>query len=140
MNLPVVDGSEDRILSGNLGVDERMLDRRRAAEHDAVGVNSFPGDAIEALGDVGSLDLERFDFPRLHIERDAARSKTILRIFVAVAAQGEEDLVVHQRGVVDGDQTGAVGDEAHVTGRSQLDEGDAAVGLLIHHLDSEVGR
>ena len=48
----------NRILSGDGGVEQRLLDRDILAQLDAVAVDSRSGDPIKPLGDIDPFDLE----------------------------------------------------------------------------------
>src|SRR5690348_6509699 len=98
-----------------------MSDGDGFVENDAIAIDAFAGDAVEALGNVDSLDLQVDLATGVELDRLSVRAESIGGEFVAVAGDVEEDLAAEHRGVVDSGVTGAVGDEADVAGRLKLD-------------------
>jgi hypothetical protein len=121
-----------------LGVEQRLAQRRLFTQQYAVAVDALPGHAIQPLGSVLPLDLHGHARARLGLQAGPGIAKTVFREFVAVAADIEEDRLVHQPRLVKGDQPRAIGDEAEVIDGLQFDQRHSAAGLGVAHLDLEI--
>src|SRR5262249_20886025 len=107
---------------------------------DTVLIDPRAGHAVEPLRDIAPLyrDSGRSSFG--DPESLAAVAEAILSDFVTVAEDREEDLAVKQAGLVESDDAIAVGDKRDLIDRPELDQGNAAAGLLVDDLDSEGAR
>ncbi len=127
----------DGVLPGDVRVEQRLFDRRRLAQDHAVAVDAFPANAIQPLGLVHALDLERGRSAGRQIDRAAAKAEAVGGELVAVAGDGEIDLPAEQRRIIDRDPAGGVGDEQDVADGLQFHQRHAATGLFVDDLNAE---
>ena len=137
VKLIVIDGRVGGILAEDLAIEKRLFERGFLSGENGIAVDPFAGDAIEALGDVEAFDFDARLSTRFNIEGFAADAEAIFGEFVAVTCDGEEDALVHQAGLVKGDDAGAIGDVADVVDGGEFDERDASVGLVIDDGDDK---
>ena len=138
VELAAIGGGQDAVLPRHLRVEQRMGDRRLAAEQDGIAVDALAGDAVEALGDVEALDLDPRARAGLGLQGDAADAEAVGRELVAVRRDAEEDFLVHQPRLVERHQAVGVGVIAHAGGRPEFHHRHAAAGLPVDDLDGEV--
>src|SRR5690606_33968866 len=127
----------DAVRSDHLRVESRPPRRDRLAREDAIAIDPVAGDAIETLGDVDPSNLDARAASRLRVEAAAAKSETIGRKLVAVAADVEEHRLAEETGLIERDDALRVGDVADASRRLELDERHAAARRRIDDFDDE---
>jgi hypothetical protein len=104
-------------------------------------VDSLPGHAVKALGNVRPLQLQLDGFPRFDRNRLPAHPKTVGRELIAEAANAKPDFPPHQGWVGDRGQSSAIGIERRAGGGPEFDQRHAPIRRLVHHLDHKrLGR
>ena len=111
----------------------------RFAQENAVAVNAFTGQSIEALGEVAAFEPDDGPVARDGGECNAGVAEAIFGMLVAVAADEEINRLSHESGLEKGHAPRAVGDVPEMIDRFEFHQRDAAAGLVVHHLDVEVG-
>ena len=104
-------------------------------EH-AVAINAVARDAIQPFCDVQPLDLDRRSAATSWLQLHASVAKHVLRIFVAVAANVEVNLLSGQPRLVEGNDPIAVGPPTCFVHGLELDQRHAAARLFVHHRES----
>ena len=139
VDLAAMDRVEHAVGAEDLAVQHRLFQRGFVADQHAVGVDAAAGEAVEAFGDVDAMDLQRRGAACRDVERGAAEAEAVCWELVAVAGDVEENVLVHQPRLAEGDDAVAVGEIAKVVDGAQLDQRHAAARLVVHHFDGEIG-
>ncbi len=125
-------GSED------LAVEYRLAGWGSVSQQLAVAIDPGPGHPVDAFSDVQSLHLQRGLASGGDLQSGSPVAESVLGEFVAVAADVEEDPLVHQPGFVKGDTAGRVGVVTDVVDGLQLDQRHASTCRLVNDVDFEV--
>ena len=116
-----IDGGLNRILAGDQSGAERFSNRRLFAEQNRIAINAFSCHAVKPLGNVQALDSHNGSVARFGLQAHASVAEAVLRKFISVASHVKEYRLVHQAWLVKCHATGAVGKEAQMVDRLQLD-------------------
>src|SRR5262245_25965411 len=82
VNVALVDGCDDAVLSKNLAVEKRFADRDRVTGQGAVAIDAGPRHPIEALGEIEPAHGDPPRSSRGDFERVASKSQAVLLGFV----------------------------------------------------------
>ena len=115
-----------------------MFDRHRQPGEHAVAIDALAGHAVEPLGNVDPLELERGAAAGRHPQGLAAIAEAVGGELVAVAGDVEEDVLIGKARLIDGRDAGAIGVVPDLVHGAQLNERHAAAGGLVDHADGEV--
>ena len=116
-----------------LGIQHRLLNGNPRADQNAVAIDAFAGETIEAFRDIEALDFEDGRATGTDLQGCSATSQEILRIFIPMALNGEPDGLIHQTRFIKSDNTVAVGVVGDFVCRAEFDQGYTTARVLVHY-------
>ena len=136
----LIDRRQNRILTDDLTIDERLGNRHRFAEHHAVSINPFTGHPIQSLGEIDPFDLQLFFPAGSQFDRHAVRTESIRREIVPLARDAEKHMASQQSRIINRGVPGTVRPERNITDRLQLHQRHPPARAVINDLDRKRSR